>query len=55
MFAGESFLLVEPPNYEGERFAVSCWLIAATIFWIAVASLFFIKDRNCGSEETGNK
>jgi len=54
MFAGEHFLRVKLPNYEGESFVTAGWLIAATIFWCIVAPLFFMKTEEASPSEAAN-
>lgn len=54
MFAGEPFLRVKLPNYEGESFITAGWLIAATIFWCIVAPLFFMKTEEAPASEAAN-
>lgn len=54
MFAGEPFLRVKLPNYEGESFITAGWLIAATIFWCIVAPLFFMKTEEASASEAAN-
>lgn len=54
MFAGEPFLQVELPNYEGESFVTACWLIAAAVFWCVLAPLFFMKTEETSATEVAN-